>query len=79
MSPAAIVTAATLVLKEARRGSGVGRALLAAAERWAVAHGYNLVRVRSNVVRDRTHYFYERLGYTRKKTSHVFDKRLPSD
>ncbi len=69
---------AGLVVDEALRGSGVGRALVAAAEHWAVAQGYNVVRVRSNVVRDRTHHFYEDLGYTRKKTSHVFDKRLPS-
>jgi GNAT superfamily N-acetyltransferase len=69
---------AGLVVDQAARGSGVGRALLAEAEHWAVANGYRLVLVRSNVVRDRAHRFYEQLGYTRQKTSHVFNKRLPS-
>lgn len=67
---------AGLVVDEAVRGSGVGRALVAAAEHWAAANGYDLVRVRSNIVRDRAHHFYEQLGYTRKKTSHVFDKKV---
>lgn len=67
-----------LVVDEQRRGSGVGRELVVAAEGWAAAHDCQLVRVRSNVVRSRAHHFYEQLGYERYKTSHVFDKRLSS-
>jgi len=59
----------------ARRG-GVGRALVAAAEHWARARGIDEVFVRSNVVRPESHPFYERIGYLRSKTQHVYRRRL---
>jgi len=65
-----------LVVSGARRGAGVGRALVAEAERWAVARGCARLRVRSNVTRERTHGFYDKLGYRRAKSQHVFDKLL---
>jgi ribosomal protein S18 acetylase RimI-like enzyme len=65
-----------LVVDEARRGRRLGEALVAAAEDWAAAHGYGLVRVRSNVVRERARRFYERLGYHVTKTQAVFAKEL---
>ena len=34
------------------------------------------VRVRSNVVRDRAHAFYEREGYRKVKVQQVFEKRV---
>ena len=65
-----------LVVDERHRGGGVGRALLAAAERWAAEQGFDTVRVRSNVVRTRAHQFYERHGYDRQKQQTVFAKRV---
>jgi GNAT superfamily N-acetyltransferase len=65
-----------LVVDERERGAGVGRALVAAAEAWARAAGVRTIRVRSRVERDRAHTFYERDGYTRVKTQHVFEKAL---
>jgi len=65
-----------LVVGEARRGAGVGRALVAEAERWAAARGCTRLRVRSNVTRERTHRFYEGLGYRRVKSQQVFDKDI---
>lgn len=65
-----------LVVDEAMRGRGVGRALMAAAERWARDEGYALVRVRSNVIRDGAHRFYRRLGYDETKRQAVFAKRV---
>jgi predicted N-acetyltransferase YhbS len=65
-----------MVVTEGWRGNGIGAALLAEAERWAVSAGLRAVRVRSNVVRERTHGFYLRAGYARTKTSHVFLKSL---
>ena len=44
------------------------------AEEWAARHGCPRVRVRSNVIRERTHRFYERLGYRAVKSQKVFDK-----
>ena len=67
-----------LVVDEEVRGRGTGRRLMDAAESWAKANGYSTMQVRSNVKRERTHRFYERLGYTTTKTSHVFSKPLMS-
>ncbi|HEU4566312.1 MAG TPA: GNAT family N-acetyltransferase [Gemmatimonadaceae bacterium] len=52
-----------LVVTEAARGMGVGRALVAAAERHLAARGCALVEVTSNRRRTDAHAFYERLGY----------------
>ena len=67
---------AGIVVDEARRGAGVGRALMAAAERWATAHDCQETLLYSNAVRNDAHRFYERLGYRRAKTSYRFHKRL---
>ncbi|HEX7914687.1 GNAT family N-acetyltransferase [Rudaea sp.] len=67
---------AGLVVDEHVRGSGIGRALLAAAEQWARMHGFALMRVRSNVVRERAHRFYEREGYARIKAQAMFRKSI---
>jgi GNAT superfamily N-acetyltransferase len=65
-----------LVVDEATRGKGVGRILVGAATRWAADHGYPKLRVRSNVVREDAHRFYEREGFLRTKTQAVFDRKL---
>ena len=59
--PVGRVTA--LVVDPVARGRGVGRALMDAAERWAVARGCVLMEVTSNRRRTDAHAFYERLGY----------------
>jgi GNAT superfamily N-acetyltransferase len=56
---------------EARR-MGVGRALVKAVEDWAGQFGDGPIVVRSNVIRPESHPFYERLGYKRRKTQHVY-------
>lgn len=60
-----------LVVDESRRGGGIGAALVEAAAEWAAGHGFRTLRVRSNVVRTRTHAFYERLGFARTKSQVV--------
>jgi ribosomal protein S18 acetylase RimI-like enzyme len=65
-----------LVVDSAVRRSGVGRALVHAAERWAVQHNLHTVVVRSNVVRPESHPFYEGIGYRRTKTSHTYRKEV---
>ena len=67
---------AGLVVAEGARGARVGAALLAAAEGWARAQRFTLLRVRSNVVRERAHRFYERAGYCRVKQQAVFHKSI---
>jgi GNAT superfamily N-acetyltransferase len=65
-----------LVVADGRRTSGVGRRLVAAVEQWASARGLEYVSVRSNIVRTESHPFYEKVGYIRLKTQHVYRKTL---
>lgn len=67
-----------LVVDSRSRRSGVGRALVKAAEQWALQHGLRTVVVRSNVVRPESHPFYEGIGYRRTKTSHTYRKEVQS-
>ncbi|MDP3859393.1 MAG: GNAT family N-acetyltransferase [Stagnimonas sp.] len=65
-----------LVVGAAARRSGAGSALVAAAEGWASSRKLTMICVRSNVSRPESHPFYERLGYVRRKTQHVYLKPL---
>ncbi len=65
-----------LVVSEEHRSAGIGAALLDRAEATARAWGCRSLRVRSNVVRERAHGFYERAGYRNIKTSYTFEKEL---
>ncbi len=65
-----------LVVDAEHRGLGIGRLLMEGAERWALAHGYDRVRLRSNVARKQAHEFYKRIGYDIIKRSYTFQKQL---
>ena len=65
-----------LVVQESQRSRGIGALLVDAAEQWAREHGLSRMRVRSNVIRERTHRFYERRGYVAKKSQKAFEKSL---
>ena len=64
-----------LVVSAACQGQGLGRKLVAHACEWAFAHGYERVRLRSNVVREAAHAFYEHLGFEKSKASYAFELR----
>jgi GNAT superfamily N-acetyltransferase len=65
-----------LVVAEGQRSAGAGARLLEAAEGWARRHGCEGMNVRSNVIRERAHKFYERQGYEHYKTQKAFRKKL---
>lgn len=65
-----------LVVDAQARRTGVGRALMAAAERWAREVGVKEIFLGSNVVRPEAHAFYPSLGYVVVKTQHSYLKRL---
>ena len=67
---------AGLVVDEEFRGLGIGARLMAEAEAWAASQGYGLMRVRSNVKRNRARQFYERAGFAVTKSQRNFEKRL---
>ena len=58
------------------RRMGVGGALVRAVENWAQQFGDGPIVVRSNVVRPESHPFYEKIGYKRRKTQHVYARSL---
>ncbi len=65
-----------LVVDETQRGRGVGWALIEAVEEWARAQGCKSVWVRSNVIREGAHRFYQHIGYEVVKTQVTFRKAL---
>jgi GNAT superfamily N-acetyltransferase len=65
-----------LVVAEGQRSLRAGARLLAAAEQWARKRGCKSMSVRSNVIRERAHKFYERNGYEHYKTQKSFRKPL---
>ena len=65
-----------LVVAERHRSLGAGAKLLDAAEVWARGKKCQGMSVRSNVIRDRAHAFYERHGYIHFKTQKAFRKKL---
>ena len=65
-----------LIVSPLQRRRGVGRALVAEAERWTRQIAAEAVVVRSNVQRVESHAFYPALGYTATKTQNVYRKKL---
>jgi GNAT superfamily N-acetyltransferase len=65
-----------LIVAEAHRSLGAGARLLEGAENWARNCGCRTVNLRSNVIRERAHKFYDRQGYEHYKTQKAFRKPL---
>jgi GNAT superfamily N-acetyltransferase len=65
-----------LIVADGQRSLGAGARLLEAVEEWARKHGCPSMSVRSNVIRERAHKFYERQGYEHFKTQKAFRKAL---
>jgi len=65
-----------LVVDERFRSQRVGEHLLAHVEEWARENGCQAIGLRSNVIRERAHAFYERHDYTHVKTQKAFRKQL---
>lgn len=65
-----------LVVSGTARNKGIGKELVAAAEKWATERGISQILVRSQIKREAAHRFYLREGYAQTKTSAVFQKKL---
>ena len=65
-----------LIVEERHRSLGAGALLMDAAEDWARQRGCKGMSVRSNVIRERAHKFYERCGFEHYKTQKSFRKPL---
>jgi len=73
------VVIAGLVVDSAHRRLGIGRQLLAEAERWAKEQQCSVVRLWSSAGRTAAHQFYERVGYKNIKTQYSFVKSVNGD
>lgn len=65
-----------LVVDAIYRGVGVGQLLVERGENWARERGLTAMGVRSNILRERAHRFYLRLGYHVTKSQTIFRKAL---
>ena len=65
-----------LIVDAKERRRGVGRRLVSHSEKWAAGIGSDYVKVRSNLQREESHRFYERIGYVEKKTQVVYLKEI---
>lgn len=65
-----------LVVDERFRSQRIGERLLMQSEKWARERGCGTIGLRSNLVRERAHAFYERHGYAHVKTQKSFRKPL---
>jgi GNAT superfamily N-acetyltransferase len=63
-----------LVVDGARRGSGIGEALMREAEAWAAMRKLASTALYTRIDRDRARMFYERIGYRLKATSHLMGR-----
>jgi GNAT superfamily N-acetyltransferase len=65
-----------LVVDQNSRGKGVGHALIEYAKKWGNAEGMDTIYLSCNILRDQTHKFYKREGFSLSKTSHFFELKL---
>ena len=61
-----------IVVDETARGLGVGHALIEHAKTWSKDRGQDAIYLSCNILRDRTHKFYQREGFRTDRTSHFF-------
>jgi predicted N-acetyltransferase YhbS len=62
------------IVTEEKRGTGIGHLLITEMERQARECGFTGIRLTSGDYRKGAHRFYEKHGYTNKKTSYKFIK-----
>jgi len=65
-----------LIVNPDYRGCGAGHLLIQHAQQWAKEQGCDTILVRSNIVRQQAHQFYEKVGYIPFKTQLVLHKDL---
>ena len=65
-----------LVVADGARSGGIGAKLMEVGEAWAKARGLREMVLRSNVIRDRAHAFYKRIGYEEQKRQVKLRRRL---
>lgn len=65
-----------IIVSESARGKGVGHLLIEEAKIQGKSLGLNTIYLSCNILRERTHAFYKREGFSLSKTSHFFELKL---
>jgi len=72
------IEVAGLVVDDAYRQHGIGRALMSQVEEWATQQDITVIYLRSNIIRKEAHQFYESIGYECIKQHLTFQKIISS-
>ncbi|MBY0443834.1 MAG: GNAT family N-acetyltransferase, partial [Burkholderiales bacterium] len=62
-----------LVVHTTLQRSGIGKALVSHAKKWAQSQGHERLRLRSGLHRENAHLFYEAIGFSKKQASYAFE------
>jgi N-acetylglutamate synthase-like GNAT family acetyltransferase len=73
------VEIAAFIIDESARSIGVGSSLIKETENWASGLGLKDIRIRSNIIRQEAHKFFQNRGFQNIKTQEVFLKHIPAD
>lgn len=67
---------AAFIIDESSRSIGVGSSLILETEKWASVLGLKDIRIRSNIIRQEAHNFFQNRGFQNIKTQEVFTKHI---
>ena len=67
---------AAFIIDESSRNIGVGSSLINESEKWANSMGLEDIRIRSNIIRQEAHIFFQNRGFLNIKTQEVFTKKI---
>ena len=73
------VEIAALSVLDKFRKKGIGKSLISESQNMANEKGINYVRIRSNIIRQEAHKFFEQRGFRNFKTQEVFVKKIHED
>lgn len=61
------------VIDEKYRNRRIGRLMISYSREWSKSKGAKKIFLRTNIIREDAHRFYEREKFQRKKTSHIYE------
>jgi N-acetylglutamate synthase-like GNAT family acetyltransferase len=64
------------IIDESSRSQGVGSSLICESEKWTSSMGLKDIRIRSNIIRQEAHNFFQKRGFQNIKTQEVFLKSV---
>ncbi len=70
------VEIAAFIIDESSRSIGVGSSLIKETENWTSGLGLKDIRIRSNIIRQDAHNFFQNRGFQNIKTQEVFQKHI---